>query len=126
LGDLPELSAAGRLHEDDVAGAEDGGQVGGGGAVVADHRDVRYACRARREGELLGECVADRHDEINAVLGCHAADLAVSFHGFVAQLQHLSEYGDPSAACGLGRVAVCLGHQDSPLFRGAKVIVRLA
>ncbi|MGC0339608.1 hypothetical protein [Streptomyces sp. SLBN-8D4] len=54
-------------------------------------------------------------DEIDAVLGRHAPDLAVGFDGLVAQFQHLSEYGDPPAACGPGRVAVCLGHQDSPM-----------
>jgi hypothetical protein len=64
-------------------------QWAGGSAVVADHRDVRYTRRACREGELLGEHVADRHDEIDAVLGCHAPDLTVGVHGFVAQLQHL-------------------------------------
>ena len=83
-----------------------GAVVAGGGAVVTDHRDVRHPRRSRREGELLGESVADCHDEIDAVLGRHAPDLSVGIDGLVAQFQHFSEYGDPPAACGLGRVAV--------------------
>ncbi|GGW24189.1 hypothetical protein [Streptomyces alanosinicus] len=70
------------------------------------HHDVRDPCRARCEGELLGEITADGHDEIDADLCGRAPDLTVGFNGFVAQLQHLSEYGDPPAARGLGRLAV--------------------
>ena len=125
LGDLPELTATGRLHEHGVTRTEDGFEVGGSGGVVAYQRNVRHPRRAGGQSELLGEVSADGHDEIDAALGREAADLAVGFHSLVAQLEHLSEYGDPPAAWGLGGVAVSLGHQDSPsMVRGAKVIAR--
>ena len=92
LGDALEPDAAGRLHEHDVARAE---QLVEGGDRLLDRGDVTLV--VRRRAPRYSRASSPTATSTSALLGGGAADLPVEGGRVRAELGHVAEHGDAAA-----------------------------